>query len=90
MTSIQVNRIRLAKPGEAYQLTCRLAAMAGQERPNFVEWGKVYDTPEGRFRIVSAFRDTDRNEYEDDHGRVRRLPGRDTFHELDAYLERVE
>lgn len=85
-----IDRIRLGD-GEAYKTTCRLAAMAGEpKRPNFVEWGKVYNTPDGRFRIVAGFRDTGKTTYETDSGRLGKLPSGDTFHELTAHLERVE
>lgn len=82
-----LDRIRI---DHAYKVNCQLADMAGMHRPNFVEWGKVYETPDGKFRIVSGFSDTGRNTYEDDNGRIKRLPNGDTFHELTAHLERVE
>jgi hypothetical protein len=36
----------------AFRDCCRLAAMANEPRPTFVNWGKVYSTTDGDFRIV--------------------------------------
>lgn len=36
----------------AYADCCRLAAMAGEPRPANVNYGKIYETPEGNFRMV--------------------------------------
>ena len=74
----------------AYETCCKLAALANQPAPNFVQWGKVFVTPEGSFKLESGFRDTKESKYEDDNGRVRRLPKGKTFHTLTAFVVRVD
>lgn len=52
------DRVEMTRPGEAYRTTCRLAAMAGEtEIPAFVNYGKIYETRDGKFRIVSELGD---------------------------------
>lgn len=37
----------------AFADCCRIAAMAGEKAPEFVNYGRVYETADGNFRIVS-------------------------------------
>jgi len=74
---------------EAYPLCCRLAAMAGEPKPNFAEYNKVYRTPDGIFRVVLEFQDTGRNTFEDDDGRVGKLPDGATFQKMIFFCEKL-
>lgn len=52
------DRIEMTRPGEALRTTRRLAQMAGETTvPAFVEYGKIYKTPNGNFRIVCELGD---------------------------------
>lgn len=81
---------RVNVTGQAYEVCCRLARMAGAPKPHFVEWGKLYRTSDGCFRIMADLRPNGRSTYEDDSGRKRSLPKGDSFHDLIAYLEHVD
>ncbi|MDY6960289.1 MAG: hypothetical protein SV862_00095 [Pseudomonadota bacterium] len=46
----------ITRAGGALETAERLALMAGEPIPEFVPWGKVYETPEGKFRIRCELR----------------------------------
>jgi hypothetical protein len=85
-----MNMLDRARVSKAYETCCQLANMAGEARPNFVEWNRVYRTRDGNFRLVMELRGNGRTTEEDDNGRIVRLPKGQQFHDVIAWLERVK